>query len=786
MAITFTNNSATISTSEYSLPAATSSGVPTSQTTQGKYQFFVDFANSAAGDQWQVRLYEKYDSAGTQRLVEEWILTGAQSKPMFVFPPSGTFLLGQGWDFTVKRLAGADRTVLWSIRNSVDTAIADIQARLPAALTSNGNIKADVVSILNTVLTETSGQLAAAFKQFFNIASPTSTANLITAVTTVTTYTGNTPQTGDNYARLGAPAGASLAADVASIKTDTGTTIPGRLPAALTGAGYIKADALAHGGTVQTGRDIGASVLLSSGTGTGQLDFTSGVVKANLAQILGTALTETSGQIAAAFKKFFDKATPTGTVNSLPDAVAGASGGLFIAGTNAATTVTTSLTTTFTGNLTGSVGSVTGAVGSVTGAVGSVTGNVGGNVTGSVGSVASGGITAASIAADAITAAKIADGAIDAATFAAGAINAAAIATDAITAAKIATDAIGASELAADAVTEIQTGLATSAALATAQTSLNTIAGYVDTEVASILAAVDTEVAAIKAVTDALPNAGALTAIQSDLDDIQTRLPAALVSGRMDASVGAMATDTLTSGALAASAVTEIQSGLALASGVTVTTNNDKTGYGLSAAAVQAIWDALTSALTTVGSIGKLLVTDIDAAISSRSSHSAADIWAVATRLLTAGTNIVLAKGTGVTGFTDLSQADVRTATGLASANLDTQLSTIAGYIDTEVAATLAAVDTEVAAIKAKTDNLPAAPAATGDVPTTTQIVTALMARALTSGKTFGEYMEDIWAAVAGDETTDSGTSPTTLTQKDPAGVTHATYTLTGTTKTLQ
>jgi len=48
----------------------------------------------------------------------------------------------------------------------------------------------------------------------------------------------------------------------------------------------------------------------------------------NLAEILGTALTETSGQIAAAFKKFFDQATPTGTINSLPDAVAGANGGL--------------------------------------------------------------------------------------------------------------------------------------------------------------------------------------------------------------------------------------------------------------------------------------------------------------------------------------------------------------------------------------------------------------------------------------------------------------------------
>jgi hypothetical protein len=55
----------------------------------------------------------------------------------------------------------------------------------------------------------------------------------------------------------------------------------------------------------------------------------SGVVKANLAQILGTALTETvAGYLSAAFKKFFDKATPTGTINSLPDAVPAASGGL--------------------------------------------------------------------------------------------------------------------------------------------------------------------------------------------------------------------------------------------------------------------------------------------------------------------------------------------------------------------------------------------------------------------------------------------------------------------------
>lgn len=70
-------------------------------------------------------------------------------------------------------------------------------------------------------------------------------------------------------------------------------------------------------------------------------------------------------------------------------------------------------------------------------------------------------------------------------------------------------------------------------------------------------------------------------------------------------------------------------------------------------------------------------------------------VWAAVSRTLTAGTNIVLAKGTGITGFTDLDAAGVRTAIGLASANLDTQLAAIAGYIDTEVSA-----------IKAKTDSL--------------------------------------------------------------------------------
>lgn len=47
----------------------------------------------------------------------------------------------------------------------------------------------------------------------------------VVLVDTLTTYTGNTPQTGDAYARLGAPAGASHAADIAAVKAETATIV---------------------------------------------------------------------------------------------------------------------------------------------------------------------------------------------------------------------------------------------------------------------------------------------------------------------------------------------------------------------------------------------------------------------------------------------------------------------------------------------------------------------------------------------------------------------------------
>ena len=82
------------------------------------------------------------------------------------------------------------------------------------------------------------------------------------------------------------------------------------------------------------------------------------IQEVNLKSILGTALTETSSLLAGGFKKFFNVSSPTGTLNSIPDAVPGATGGNLIAGTNAATSITTALTANITGNLSGSIGTV--------------------------------------------------------------------------------------------------------------------------------------------------------------------------------------------------------------------------------------------------------------------------------------------------------------------------------------------------------------------------------------------------------------------------------------------
>jgi hypothetical protein len=102
-------------------------------------------------------------------------------------------------------------------------------------------------------------------------------------------------------------------------------------------------------------------------------------------------------------------------------------------------------------------------------------------------------------------------------------------------------------------------------------------------------------------------------------------------------------------------------------------------------------------------------------------------------------------------GGSGLDAAGVRSAIGLASANLDTQLSTI---------------DTVADGIKAKTDNLPASPAAVGDIPTANANADALLDRTagVETSLTIRQWARLIGSVLLGKA---SGLNTTTATYRD-------------------
>ncbi len=99
-----------VSTTEWSL--TTDSSGPDADTTDGVFQVFLDVSDMVAGDELQIRIYEKVRSGDTQRVVYQATLVGAQAEPIWVSP---SLILMHGWDVTLDAIAGTI-TVLWSIR----------------------------------------------------------------------------------------------------------------------------------------------------------------------------------------------------------------------------------------------------------------------------------------------------------------------------------------------------------------------------------------------------------------------------------------------------------------------------------------------------------------------------------------------------------------------------------------------------------------------------------------------------------------------------------------------
>ena len=104
-------SSVSVGVTEYFLAAA--STTPSYQTTDGVYQLWLELNNLANGDEFRLRVYEKISSGGTARIAMEWVFSHAQSEPLYVTP---SLILLHGWDFSLTKLAGTDRSIAWSIR----------------------------------------------------------------------------------------------------------------------------------------------------------------------------------------------------------------------------------------------------------------------------------------------------------------------------------------------------------------------------------------------------------------------------------------------------------------------------------------------------------------------------------------------------------------------------------------------------------------------------------------------------------------------------------------------
>lgn len=171
----------------------------------------------------------------------------------------------------------------------------NIQTRLPAALTAGGKIPASADEILGVA------QSATDLKDFADDGYDPITNKVqgVVLVDTLTTYTGNTPQTGDSFARLGVPAGVSVSADIAAIEAQTDDI--GVAGAGLTALGDTRIanlDATVSSRATQTSVDTIDDFLdteiAAIKTKTDQLNFTGTDVKATLD---GETVALTAGQI---------------------------------------------------------------------------------------------------------------------------------------------------------------------------------------------------------------------------------------------------------------------------------------------------------------------------------------------------------------------------------------------------------------------------------------------------------------------------------------------------------
>lgn len=103
-------DNATIGSTLYSLPNDSTTLTPI--TDDGVYQAIVDLSAMTTTEEYEVTILEKIQAAGSQREIYKAVISGT-GVPTLVTP---ALMLMHGWDVQVRKLAGTDRNIGWSIR----------------------------------------------------------------------------------------------------------------------------------------------------------------------------------------------------------------------------------------------------------------------------------------------------------------------------------------------------------------------------------------------------------------------------------------------------------------------------------------------------------------------------------------------------------------------------------------------------------------------------------------------------------------------------------------------
>lgn len=113
MTTEYATGTATISNVEFSL--VNGSTVLAAKTDAGVYQLVIDVSAMTATEAYSVKYYETTVIGGTKRVAHHVVLSGVASDPIYFGP---ALALINGWDMTMVKLLGTDRSIPWSIRKA--------------------------------------------------------------------------------------------------------------------------------------------------------------------------------------------------------------------------------------------------------------------------------------------------------------------------------------------------------------------------------------------------------------------------------------------------------------------------------------------------------------------------------------------------------------------------------------------------------------------------------------------------------------------------------------------